>query len=89
MRWHLAGHLQTNKVRKALRLFRVIHSVDSLKLAKVIDEEAGRSEVDAFIEVNSGESQKSGLPSGELGKFLEEARRTLSELKKMNPSDTH
>ncbi len=37
LRWHLIGHLQSNKVRKALQLFDWIHSVDSLKLAQQID----------------------------------------------------
>lgn len=40
IRWHLIGHLQTNKVRKALQLFDWIHSVDSLKLAKKLDQGA-------------------------------------------------
>jgi PLP dependent protein len=37
LRWHLIGHLQSNKVRKALQIFDWIHSVDSLKLAQQID----------------------------------------------------
>ncbi len=40
-RWHLVGHLQTNKVKTALELFDIIHSVDSLRLAEVISREAG------------------------------------------------
>lgn len=39
--WHLIGHLQTNKVRKALQHFHWIHSVDSLKLAQYLDQVAG------------------------------------------------
>jgi PLP dependent protein len=37
LRWHLIGHLQSNKVRKALQIFDWIHSIDSLKLAQQID----------------------------------------------------
>ncbi|KAF0245333.1 MAG: pyridoxal phosphate enzyme YggS [Planctomycetota bacterium] len=83
LRWHLAGHLQTNKVRKALGLFRIIHSVDSLRLARAINAEAPRGlpvgrprdgMIDAFVEINSGEQQKSGLASIQLPAFLEEAR---------------
>lgn len=43
--WHLIGHLQTNKVRKALDLFSWIHSVDSLKLAKRLDQIAAEKQV--------------------------------------------
>jgi PLP dependent protein len=41
LRWHLIGHLQGNKVRKAVQIFDWIHSVDSLKLAQQIDRVAG------------------------------------------------
>lgn len=41
--WHLIGHLQTNKVAKALELFEWIHSVDSLKLAERLDQLAGQN----------------------------------------------
>jgi pyridoxal phosphate enzyme (YggS family) len=40
IRWHLIGHLQTNKVKKTLPMVNVIHSVDSLKLLRVLDEAA-------------------------------------------------
>lgn len=62
--WHMVGHLQTNKVRKALGLFSVVHSVDSLRLARVLDEEAARvgRKIDIYLEVNvSGEASKGGL----------------------------
>jgi pyridoxal phosphate enzyme (YggS family) len=69
-RFHLVGHLQTNKVRKAVALFDVIQSVDSFKLAEEISrrtEEAGRT-IECLIEVNcSGEASKSGVsPDGAL-----------------------
>ncbi|MDH3890612.1 MAG: YggS family pyridoxal phosphate-dependent enzyme [candidate division Zixibacteria bacterium] len=63
-RYHMVGHLQTNKVRKALGLFDVIQSVDTLKLAEEINRQAGILErrVECLIEVNcSGESQKFGV----------------------------
>jgi pyridoxal phosphate enzyme (YggS family) len=67
-RWHMVGHLQTNKVRKAVEMFDVIQSVDSLKLAQEISrrtEEIGRT-IECFIEVNcSGEANKSGTPTAE------------------------
>ena len=63
-RFHMIGHLQTNKVKKAVELFDVIHSVDSLKLAEEINRQASRQEhsIECMIEVNcSGESQKFGV----------------------------
>src|SRR5262245_62066285 len=39
--WHLIGHLQRNKVRRAIELFDLIHSIDSLRLAKELSAEAG------------------------------------------------
>lgn len=65
---HLVGHLQTNKVRKALELFDMIQSVDSLRLAREIStraDAAGRS-IDVLVEVNtSGEDTKHGFAPGE------------------------
>jgi pyridoxal phosphate enzyme (YggS family) len=62
--WHLVGHLQTNKVKKALELFQVIQSVDSLRLAETIQRHAAalQKTVEVFIEVNtSGEASKFGV----------------------------
>ncbi len=62
--WHLIGHLQSNKVRAALELFDVIHSVDSLKLAEHINRVADALGVTPriLLEVNvSGEKSKSGM----------------------------
>lgn len=63
-RFHMVGHLQSNKARKAVELFDVIQSVDSLKIAEEINkhaEQAGRS-IECLIEVNcSGEEQKFGV----------------------------
>jgi hypothetical protein len=63
--WHLIGHLQTNKVKKALELFQVIQSVDSLRLAEALQRQAemAQKKVEVFIEVNtSGEASKFGAP---------------------------
>jgi pyridoxal phosphate enzyme (YggS family) len=69
-RWHLVGHLQTNKARKALEIFDLIHSVDSLRLAQEVDRRAGQmgKVADALVQVNtSGEGSKSGVaPEGAL-----------------------
>lgn len=63
--WHLIGHLQSNKVRRAIELFDVIHSVDSLKLAErisLICGEMGRK-MPIMLEVNlGGEESKVGAP---------------------------
>src|SRR3989338_6066270 len=40
IRWHMVGHLQTNKVKEALKIFDLIHSVDSLRLALEINKQA-------------------------------------------------
>ena len=64
-RWHLVGHLQSNKARKAVELFAEIHSVDSVGLAEELARRAaavGRSPL-CYVEVNtSGEASKHGIP---------------------------
>jgi len=63
-RWHMIGHLQTNKVKKAVAAFDIIQSVDSLKLATEIDRRAGQigKKIKCLIEINSaGEAAKSGI----------------------------
>ncbi len=62
--WHFIGHLQSNKAKYAVQLFDLIHSVDSLKLAREIDRQAKRIEKtqDILVQVNvSGEESKSGV----------------------------
>ncbi len=64
-RWHLIGHLQRNKVKKALPLFDMIQSVDSYKLAKEISKRA-ENKFEILIQVNSsGEKSKFGLEMDE------------------------
>ena len=65
VKWHLIGHLQRNKVKKAASLFDMIESVDSAQIAAEIDKHCARigKTMPVLIEVNSGhESQKSGVP---------------------------
>ena len=72
-RWHMIGHLQRNKVRDALRIFEMIHSVDSLRLARAIDDEAEKRStiVPVMVEVNvSGESTKYGVAHGDLREMI-------------------
>jgi PLP dependent protein len=64
--WHMVGHLQTNKVKTALGLFDIIHSVDSLHLAEAISGRATKL-IPIFLEVNiAGEDTKFGLSTDEL-----------------------
>jgi hypothetical protein len=77
-RWHLIGHVQTNKANKAIGAFELIHSLDSLRLAQALEAAAAHSEaiVPALVEVNvSGEETKGGFTPGELGAALEEISR--------------
>jgi len=62
--WHLVGHLQTNKAKQALKLFKTIQSVDSLKLGLILEKEAEKLNraVECLIEVKiSGEESKFGV----------------------------
>ena len=66
VRWHLIGHLQTNKVKSIIDKVVMIHSVDSLKLAREIDKRASNAGkvMDILIEINSAmEETKSGILS--------------------------
>lgn len=68
--WHLVGHLQTNKVKDALNIFSLIHSLDSRHLAEEITKRSDKS-VDCLIEVNtSGEATKFGLQPDAVFDFL-------------------
>jgi hypothetical protein len=64
VRWHFIGHLQSNKVKKAIRIFDMIETVDSLKIATEIDRHCSLTGkvMLVLIEINSGrEEQKSGV----------------------------
>ena len=66
--WHFIGHLQSNKAKYAVRLFDLIHSVDSLKLAHELDKQAAKVDKiqQILVQVNiSGEDTKSGISADE------------------------
>ena len=74
LRWHLIGHLQTNKAKQALGLFELIQSVDRLPLAEAIQREAQRSDRTAsiLVQVNTQEDpSKFGILPQELLSILE------------------
>ena len=80
--WHLIGHLQSNKARKAVQLFDVVHSVDSLDIAQRLERicvEEGREKLEVLIQVDlAGEETKSGIPESDvpdLVDFLRTCRR--------------
>ena len=62
-RWHMIGQLQRNKVRKLVDHVRLVHSVDSMRLAEEIQAQGARrdTQVEILIEVNLGEDQKGGI----------------------------
>lgn len=76
VKWHIIGHLQTNKVKYIIGKTKLIHSVDSVKLAEEIERLSKKAGVitDILIEVNiSGEETKSGISENEILPFLEKA----------------
>lgn len=75
--WHLVGHLQRNKVKSALEMFSLIHSVDSLRLlAEIARRAEGRKQqADILIQINTtGEASKFGLDSEDVFGFLEKSQ---------------
>lgn len=71
--WHMIGHLQKNKVKKALKIFNLIHSLDSLDLAQEIDKQAGSvgKKAEALLQVNVAEEEsKFGVSKEETRNFL-------------------
>src|SRR5688500_13631523 len=76
--WHLIGHLQSNKARKAVQLFDVIHSIDSMELATRLERiciEDDRRELGVLVQVDlAGEETKSGVPESELQPIVEYLR---------------
>jgi pyridoxal phosphate enzyme (YggS family) len=73
--WRMIGHLQSNKVRKALELFDAVDSVDSAVLARALDKESGaKSEkpLPVLLEVNtSGEASKTGAEPREFSELVD------------------
>ncbi len=74
-RYHFIGHLQSNKTKIAAQIFDVIHTVDSAKIAKRLDAEAGEAGLDVLIEVKlSTEPAKAGAAPGEVPALVEAIR---------------
>ena len=68
VQWHMIGHLQRNKVKKALRIFDMIETVDTVRLAREIDKQCAKAGkvMPVLVEINSGEEeQKAGVPPDE------------------------
>jgi len=77
-RWHMIGHLQSNKARDAVRLFQVIHSVDRASLANKLDQAAAEIDrvVDVLVQVNvGGEPQKSGAVIADVEELVRHVSR--------------
>ena len=75
VKWHFIGHLQRNKVKKAVEIFDMIETVDSSELSKEIDKRCGQREkiMPILIEVNSGrEEQKFGVFPEDADDFIRE-----------------
>jgi hypothetical protein len=76
VKWHFIGHLQKNKVKKAVQIFNMIETVDSIELAREIDKRCAQHGriMSVLIEINSGrEPQKFGI-------LPEEAERLIQEM---------
>lgn len=83
-RWHFIGHLQTNKVKKAMEEFDVIHSIDRRGLAETCEAVLTRMDrtLEAFVQVNvSGERTKQGLAPAEAKAFLSSAVQDFPHLR--------
>ncbi len=79
-KWHFIGHLQKNKVKKAVKLFAMIETVDSLELAREIDKRCAQigKVMPVLVEINSGrEEQKSGV-------FPEETEQLVRDISDLN-----
>ena len=73
--WHFIGHLQSNKSKYAVKMFDLIHSVDSLKLARELNKQARKIDKiqNVLVQVNiSEESSKSGVLLGDTGQLVTE-----------------
>ena len=83
IRWHMIGHLQTNKVKSIIDKVYLIHSVDSIKLATTIDKEAKKKNiiVNILLEINiANEESKYGFSIKELDNSIKE----ISKLENIN-----
>ncbi|MBN1466518.1 YggS family pyridoxal phosphate-dependent enzyme [candidate division KSB1 bacterium] len=73
VRWHMIGHLQKSKVKRAVRIFDMIETLDSIELAVALEKECEKIDatMEVLVEVNSGnEPQKSGVAPGEVESLI-------------------
>ena len=84
VRWHLIGHLQTNKVKYIIDKVAMIHSVDSLHLAKEIEKRAAQHDLtmDILIQVNSAEEEsKFGISTEETDQLIADISRECPHIR--------
>ena len=78
--WHMVGHVQSNKAKLVTNLFDIVHSVDSVRLARILDQQAQKP-LPVLLQVNvSGEATKQGFSSDQVTEAVDEINR-LSNLK--------
>ena len=85
VKWHLIGHLQKNKVKKAVNIFDMIETIDSMKLCRIVDSACGdiNKSMPVLIEINSGEEeQKAGVMPEDAVSLVKEMT-TLSNIRIM------
>lgn len=79
VRWHLVGHLQRNKARKAVRLFDVIHSLDSIELAQRLNRLCGEEQIkdlSVLLQVHlGGEESKAGIAEADVFDLAQSVRQ--------------
>ncbi len=84
IRWHMIGHLQTNKINKAIGIFDTVQTVDSITKAVALDKRVGRAQRDflpVFIEINIGsEFAKAGIRPDEHEPFEPYMERFVTEM---------
>ncbi len=83
VRWHMIGHLQTNKVKLIIDKVDLIHSLDSLKLAQEIDKRAKQigKTMDVLVQVNAANEQsKFGVSTDELANLIDEILKTCENI---------
>ena len=84
VRWHLIGHLQTNKVKYIIDKVDLIHSVDSLKLAQEIEKRAAQHDrvMDILIQVNQADEEtKFGISPEELGDLISQIKENCPHIR--------
>lgn len=88
VRWHMIGHLQTNKINKAIGTFDVVQTVDSMRKAVALDkrvEQARKEPLPVFIEINIGsEFAKAGIRPDEHEPFEPYMERLVTEMSKLS-----